>query len=161
MVTYHNGDLLKSECDIICHQVNTFGIMGAGIAKQIRSTYPSVFKQYSVLCETLSEELLLGHIDIEKIPKEEQNNKIRIVLNLFSELREPINNTITDYELLKKCFLRIIRLDFIKPDTKVGIPYKIGCGIANGDWNKVRDIIHECFDDVPFEVQIWNIEPVE
>lgn len=46
MITYRNGDLLKSNCNIICHQVNCQGVMGAGIAKQIRLTYPSVFKAY-------------------------------------------------------------------------------------------------------------------
>lgn len=35
MITHHNGDLLKSGCDIICHQVNLQGIMGGGLAKQI------------------------------------------------------------------------------------------------------------------------------
>ena len=36
MIKFFNGDLLKSGCDIICHQVNEYGVMGAGIAKQIK-----------------------------------------------------------------------------------------------------------------------------
>lgn len=39
------GDLLKQDkVDIICHQTNCKGVMGAGIAFQIKRTYPEVFK---------------------------------------------------------------------------------------------------------------------
>ena len=30
------GDILHTEADVICHQVNCKGVMGAGLAKQIR-----------------------------------------------------------------------------------------------------------------------------
>lgn len=32
-MTYYKGDLLKSPCNMICHQVNCQGVMGDGIAK--------------------------------------------------------------------------------------------------------------------------------
>lgn len=39
------GDLLKQDkVDIICHQTNCKGVMGAGIAFQIKRAYPEVFK---------------------------------------------------------------------------------------------------------------------
>ena len=31
------GDILHTEADVICHQVNCKGVMGAGLAKQIRN----------------------------------------------------------------------------------------------------------------------------
>lgn len=40
------GDLLKQDkVDIICHQTNCKGVMGAGIAFQIKRAYPEVFKK--------------------------------------------------------------------------------------------------------------------
>ena len=36
MVTFHNGNILDSGADIICHQVNCRGVMGSGVAKQIK-----------------------------------------------------------------------------------------------------------------------------
>ena len=48
MISYHNGDLLKSGCDIICHQVNLQGVMGGGIARQIANKYPDVEKSYKL-----------------------------------------------------------------------------------------------------------------
>ena len=47
MIKFFNGDLLKSGCDIICHQVNEYGVMGAGIAKQIKEKYPKAFDDYT------------------------------------------------------------------------------------------------------------------
>ena len=45
MIKFFNGDLLKSGCDIICHQVNEYGVMGAGIAKQIKEKYPKALEK--------------------------------------------------------------------------------------------------------------------
>ena len=72
MVTHVNGDLLKIQNElnlgIICHQVNCQGVMGSGIAKQIRDTYPIVYENYKKKCDTLikagSKESLLGMIQI-------------------------------------------------------------------------------------------------
>ena len=44
MITYKNGDLLESNCNFICHQVNCQGVMGSGIAKQIRNLFPFVYE---------------------------------------------------------------------------------------------------------------------
>lgn len=45
------GDILspnKTGHDvIICHQVNCLGIMGAGLAKQIREKFPCVYQMYN------------------------------------------------------------------------------------------------------------------
>ena len=50
MVSHLTGDLLVAQeelnLDVICHQVNCQGVMGSGIAKQIRDTYPIVFENY-------------------------------------------------------------------------------------------------------------------
>ena len=54
MVSHINGDLLKVQkelnLDVICHQVNCQGVMGSGIAKQIRDTYPIVYDNYKKKC---------------------------------------------------------------------------------------------------------------
>lgn len=62
MVIYKNDDLLLSDCNVICHQVNCKGVMNAGIAKSIRKRYPEVYKVFIVsFCEkkTSSVKLML------------------------------------------------------------------------------------------------------
>ena len=50
MVRYIDGDILsepkQGERIIICQQVNCAGVMGAGLAKQIRAKYPVVYSEY-------------------------------------------------------------------------------------------------------------------
>ena len=54
------GDLLTADVKIRGHQVNCRGVMGAGIAKQVREKYPEAFEQYKALCDQFGSSLL-GH----------------------------------------------------------------------------------------------------
>ena len=46
MVTYKQGNLLNSGCNIICHQVNCQGVMGSGIALEIRNRFPEAYATF-------------------------------------------------------------------------------------------------------------------
>ena len=46
MVKVVYGNLLDSSAKYICHQVNCKGVMGSGVAKQIKEKWPSVFRRY-------------------------------------------------------------------------------------------------------------------
>ena len=46
MIKHIKRDIFKSGADLICHQVNCQGVMGSGIAKQVREKYPKVYKEY-------------------------------------------------------------------------------------------------------------------
>lgn len=58
MIKTVEGNILDAEEDIICHQVNCKGVMGAGLAKQIKSKYPNVYKDYKRLCAEQGDDLL-------------------------------------------------------------------------------------------------------
>lgn len=45
-----NGDIFQSDADVIVHQVNCQGVMGSGVARQVREKYPYVFQKYQELC---------------------------------------------------------------------------------------------------------------
>ena len=46
MINVIKGNLLDSDCDYICHQVNCQGKMNSGVAKAIREKWPVVYKEY-------------------------------------------------------------------------------------------------------------------
>jgi len=46
MLNVINGDLLDITKGLIAHQVNLKGVMGDGLAKQIKDKYPNVYSQY-------------------------------------------------------------------------------------------------------------------
>ncbi|WP_082794302.1 macro domain-containing protein [Thauera humireducens] len=45
-----NGNIFKSKCQTIVNTVNCVGVMGAGIALEIRLRYPDLYKRYVQLC---------------------------------------------------------------------------------------------------------------
>jgi len=50
-VKFKNGNLLDAPELMKVHQVNCKGVMGGGIAKQIKERYPLVYKTYLNLCK--------------------------------------------------------------------------------------------------------------
>ena len=61
----------------------------------------------------------------------------------------------TDYIAMEKC-LRYIKMWAENNDLSIAIPYGIGCGIANGDWNIVYKIIEKVFND--YDVTLYKLE---
>ncbi|MEI8216565.1 MAG: macro domain-containing protein [Eubacteriales bacterium] len=142
MVNIKNGDLLKCEEDIICHQVNTFGEMGGGVAYQIKMKYPKANREYEEFCFGKSEEDLIGEVCMVDCGD-------KIIANLFSQ-----RDFDTDYEALAKC------LKFVADNYKgksLAMPLGIGCGIASGNWDTVYGIIEEAFTDS--EATLYKFKP--
>lgn len=67
MVTFIKGDILEQDVDMIAHQVNTIGIMGAGLAAQISVKYPEAVMSYKQFCTMNKNNDIIG----EFIPCEE------------------------------------------------------------------------------------------
>ena len=148
MVKIKQGNILNCDENIIVHQVNVQGIMGSGVAKQLADQYKGLEPFYSLHCKELNNDyrLLSGTVLLYG----DINNKKKIA-NIFSQ--KP--NFDTDYEAMKKALLEIKQYakDF---NLSIAIPYGIGCGIANGDWNVVYKIIEKVFSDC--EVILYRLE---
>lgn len=148
MLIYKSGDILEATENIICHQVNVDGIMGGGLALQIAKSYPEVEKKYKDYCNFLSNdyELLKDDYCIVKIKPNQY------VTNCFTQ--KP--NFDTDYDSLKKCFE--VLLSVCKRHNKtICIPYKYGCGIANGDWNAVKKIFENLSDKFRVDIVVYKL----
>ena len=50
MIKIIQGDILKSKENIRAHQTNSVGIMGSGLAKQIKKIYPEAYEDYKKFC---------------------------------------------------------------------------------------------------------------
>lgn len=146
MITYHNGDLLKSGCEMICHQVNEFGVMCAGIAKQIRDTYPKCYTDYKQCCDTFTN--AYGSVCFSK-------NDDLVIANCFSQICGR-----TDYDKLDNVVINIIKYCEKHNIRKVGIPYKYGSGLAVGSWQDVFKVFNKHFENSEIELQIWKYEGV-
>jgi len=152
------GDLLflalKGEFDTIAHGCNCFCTMGAGIAPQMAKLFG---------CDTFPMEAELRAGDIEKLgcidykvlgidpvtyevyhDLEVVSSEYRIltVVNAYTQYGFGSNHkegshVALDYEALTLC---LRKLNSICEGDHIGLP-QIGCGLAGGDWKRVKEII--------------------
>lgn len=150
MIKYVTGNLLESEESLIGQQVNAQGVMGAGLAKQIRNKYPNVYDDYTTLCKmNQNKNDLMGHTQFIEVG----DNKY--VANLFGQLyygRQKI--LYTHYPSLKEALTEL--RDVAEEDgLSVALPFGLGCGLAGGDWEIVSKIIEEAFDG--YEATVYKL----
>lgn len=136
MLCNEKGDLLESDCTTIMHQANCFKTMGAGIAKSIAEKYPEAYLADKSL--PLSPTQRLGKFSYAKAKDR------KTVVNLYGQhgYGQGIQ---TDYDSLESAihqFFTKARKDSSVNLEKVGVPYKIGCGLAGGDWDIVKSILN-------------------
>lgn len=156
MVNYVKGNLLDSDCDYICHQVNCQGVMGSGIAKQIRERWPWVFSSYRAYCERRKDknESPLGEIWGVVIDGEGRN--ARWVVNMFGQDNFGYyEHRFTSYDAFAKC-LEAMR-DRLPKDKTIGFPKNIGCGLGGGNWKIISALIEEILGDCR-DVYIYELE---
>jgi O-acetyl-ADP-ribose deacetylase (regulator of RNase III) len=133
------GDLLASNAMYIAHQVNCRGVMGAGVARQISDRYPKVADEYRAVCKINRPAQLLGTAHNVWI------DKTHAIVNIFGQDGFGRDGRVyTDYNALEHAFSEMER-DILTNDS-IAMPYRIGCGLANGDWGKVLDLLTDIFE---------------
>lgn len=157
MLHYLEGDLLQSDCTVIMHQANCQSIMGGGIAKTISEIYPLAqqvdkecpyepeykFGKYSLAVNSNGVTVfnLYGQNELGRVNRTKQNDRYR---KLESALHASLH-------LLNTC--KGIGID----TTKVGMPYGIGCGLAGGDWTRVKAILSRLSDFHGIDIYLYKL----
>lgn len=122
------GDIIDVKEECILHQVNCINKIGAGVSKVIINEYPIVEMRYHSLFGCMTSNKLYGYCDYLQV-----DDKLTIASS-FSQYYygngQKKNVCYTDYD---KLFSNIQKT--LKMFDKVYVPYKIGCGLAGGDWN--------------------------
>jgi O-acetyl-ADP-ribose deacetylase (regulator of RNase III) len=150
MIVNYDGDILTSSAEIICHQTNCSGIMGGGLALQIRNTYPQVFDIYKQYCKSHNPYSMAGNIQVIPI------SSTRYIANCFGQRN--IGKAVTDYNALRMCFGLICFFCQKNNIHTIAVPYKMGCGLAGGDWSIVYSIIESYFkDNDSITCEIWKL----
>lgn len=150
MITYKYQNILESDADVILHQVNCQGVMGSGVAKQIREKYPTVFKYYKQKCDmhTNNRAFNLGTAQIVFI---DDNHAIG---NLFAQERFGYDGRCyTDYDALKQA-LAFINQNYA--GKTIAIPYLMGCHRGGGNWKTVFNIIEKTLVNCHVTIYEWG-----
>ena len=146
MIKHIKCDIFQSGADVICHQVNCQGVMGSGVAKQVREKYPWVYAEYKKYCDLNPDYILLG--DYQQVYIDEK----RAVLNIFGQRYYGYDGKCyTNYDALKQAFEDIAKT---YRNKTIAIPYLMGCARGGGDWNIVYKMIEEVFADSGCDVLI-------
>ena len=150
----YKGDLLTSKADVICHQTNCLGIMGGGVALQIRRKWPQVYEEYVKYCEQFQDnpEKLLGDVQMCSI------GNGQYVANIFGQCYCGTDKRYTDYEALKKGFAEVANWVKSGRVQSVAFPKLFGCGLAGGDWSIVSVMIEDAFKHTDAVVEIWEFQ---
>ena len=145
MVKEVQGDLLKQPVDIIAHQTNCMGVMGAGLALQVKKQLltSDEYQKYVKVCREQGKELM-GNTQLLEAPDG------RIIANCFGENAPTGKKLDTDYQALMHSLIKV-RNYAKRSDMTVGVPGLMGCGLAGGDWKIVRNMMYKLFggDDEP------------
>lgn len=159
MITIIDGDLLETDCKIIAHQVNCIGLMEHGVAKQIRDKFPGSYAIYKSVCQAAE--------DLMK-PKEllginlgcSLGSSRKILVHMFAQYDRGTGLR-TDYDALAACLQDLKSIAEKNQVYEVALPYKVGCGLAGGDWNLVFRLIESIFGESLVNCKLYRLEKNE
>jgi O-acetyl-ADP-ribose deacetylase (regulator of RNase III) len=169
------GSIFDVGAQVIVHQVNCMGVMGSGVAKQVRDRFPSVFLAYHHAVRTLDYNCFGGCLVVET----KENPGLRIA-NLFGQYyyrgfkedelylvdefwKQPEidKQTVkairfTNYEAFWSGLVRL-KEELREDETKIAFPYKIGSDRGGADWEVLKEMIKSVFKDTNKEIIICKI----
>ena len=151
MVKIIDGNIFDSKARIICHQVNCQGIMGSGVAAEVKKRYPHVFQKYRNDYE--NGRLNLGYVGFASA------NRDQVIANMCGQDKFGYDGSVyTNYDKLQICLNKVREYAMYGYDVKptIAFPYNMSCHRGGGDWNIVYKMIEDTFRD--FDVEIWRLD---
>lgn len=145
-----DADLFDTDVDIIAHQVNCMGVMGSGVAAQVKALFPDVYVRYRTVCREIRPQNLLGMTQTVLIRGEEA--KPFAIANLFAQLSFGRDKQQTNYAALESCLKDLANEMRRRGFRSVAVPYMMGCVRGGGDWSKVLNLLERELKD--FDVLI-------
>lgn len=147
MVKQINGDILEFKENMMIHQVNCKGIMGAGLAKSIKTEYPEVFEDYkdAISMYNYNETRLLGSYTMTALEKD------RYIVNLFGQDEYGTDRRYTSYSAIIRGLFAIFQRAK-KYNYSIAIPHKMGSYRGGGNWIYIYNYI--CMLSEEFDVNV-------
>lgn len=140
------GNLFDSTAKHLGHGVNCRGKMGAGIAKQFRLRFSSMYWDYAAACE---KGLLVPGDTWSYYSKYDD-----LWIHNIASQREPGPDA--KYSWLYLGLLKAVRKVECLGDDRLAIP-EIGCGIGGLIWSDVKDVILEVEQNNPkVQIEVWH-----
>ena len=154
-----NENMLNVTSGILMHGVNCQGVMGSGIAAQIRSKWPVVFTDYEAYISKMMRERgwfpddFLGEVVLSEV------SESLVIASAFTQesFGRDKNRVYVSYYAIERVFMEAAEIA-----QELGLPLcfpKIGAGLANGSWEKISEIISKVEGMVDVEFRLYDWQP--
>jgi len=154
------GDLLEHKQDYLIHQTNCIAIKYHGLSEQVFKKYPeaNLYEKRRKIQKKGGNKFVgrgvPGTIQVHDCG----------VINLIGQYytgtaRFPPKDTPEKrFKWFKRCLKRL-SIHFKDKETSIAFPYKIGCGLAGGDWKKYRKAIEDfCLDNGNIKMVMYKLD---
>ncbi|HKQ05493.1 MAG TPA: macro domain-containing protein [Blastocatellia bacterium] len=149
MIRFTTGNLLDADVEAVVNTVNTFGVMGKGIALMFKERFPENYKAYAAACK--AGKVKIGEMFVTSV---DELKGRRWVINFPTKehWRPP-----TKLEWVRMGLAALKEVIRDKQIRSIAIP-PLGCGNGGLDWAVVRPLIEEALGGLE-DVDIIIYEP--
>ena len=146
---FTTGNLLNADVEAVVNTVNTFGVMGKGIALMFKERFPGNYNAYQAACK--AGEVKIGEMFVTSV---DELKGPRWVINFPTKehWRPP-----TKLEWVRTGLAALKQVIRDKHIRSIAIP-PLGCGNGGLDWGVVRPLLEEMLGDLE-DVDIVIYEP--
>ncbi|MBX9865491.1 MAG: macro domain-containing protein [Burkholderiales bacterium] len=142
MITFKKGNIFKSNCKAIVNPVNCIGVMGAGLAKEMKHRYPINFQKYATACENKS--LIIG-----KCLTVLESDKYIINFPTKIHWRDK-----SKYEYIENGLVALVRHIKHYGLDSIAIP-ALGCGLGGLNFMTVQQLIVDALQELSIDIEIY------
>lgn len=142
-LTYIKGDILESDEKFIMHGCNAQGVMGSGIALQIKKKYPEAYDLYREAYEENG--LGLGDVVVKNV------HDGKVILNAITQDGFGPDKRHVHYGAITAAIIQCM----MNGVPRLAMP-KIGAGLGGGDWTVIEELL-EIFNDGKFEIVVYEL----
>lgn len=152
MITERIGDLLTArDLTHVAHQANLYHTFGAGLAAQISVTWAHAIRA----------DKRTAYGDEAKLGTYSLSDGRPVVVNLYSQRGDRVDGAQTDYAALRRALTTLeeelnVERAFGEP-VLLGVPYRLGCGLAGGSWPKVYGVLAAVFGPSPVSLVVVKL----
>jgi O-acetyl-ADP-ribose deacetylase (regulator of RNase III) len=142
-IEYRQGDLFQTDIQHIAHGCNARGVMGKGVAKQVRDLYPKAYEEYRTLW-LRNTALIVGSVQFVDCESKTIINAIT-QRDFAKAYNDP--GRYVSYDAIAECMAAINKTI---PGQQLAMP-QIGASLGGGNWEIIERII---------ECELTQVEPV-
>ena len=128
--------------------------MNAGLAKQIREKWPSVFEEYK---KAFSDPWSFHPLGSCQLVDTNEVTCPKYIANLFGQKTYGRSQTrYTSYDAIYEALSELAVKMVCEELNSVAFPYEMSSGLGGADWEIILTMINRVFKDTNITIEIWK-----